>query len=144
LFEVYLTVFGVSFLAATLIPMSSEVVLASLISATNQDIFILWLLATVGNTLGGMINWALGVYCLRWQDRKWFPFKANQHDRAEKWFRRYGTWTLLLAWLPIVGDPLTFAAGILRVSLYVFVVFVSAGRGARYAIVAAATQHFTW
>ena len=144
MFEVYFTVFGISFLAATLIPMSSEVVLASLVSATNQDIFVLWLLATAGNTLGGVVNWALGIYCLRWQERKWFPFKADQLDRAEKWFSRYGTWTLLLAWLPIVGDPLTFAAGVLRVRLYVFVVFVAAGKGARYAIVAVAAQQFTW
>jgi membrane protein YqaA with SNARE-associated domain len=144
LFEVYLTVFGVSFLAATLIPMSSEVVLASLVAATDQDVYALWALATAGNTLGGVVNWTLGLYCLRWQDRKWFPFKIDQLHRAQRWFSRYGTWTLLLAWVPIVGDPLTFAAGVLRVRLPVFVMFVAAGKGARYAMVVAAAQLFTW
>ena len=118
--------------------MSSEVVLGSLIAATDHDIVVLWLLATAGNTLGGIVNWVLGLYCLRWQDRSWFPFRPIQLERAEKWFSRYGTWTLLLAWLPIVGDPLTFAAGVLRVRLLVFVILVAAGKGARYAMVTAA------
>ena len=118
--------------------MSSEAVLGSLIAATDHDIVVLWLLATAGNTLGGIVNWVLGLYCLRWQDRSWFPFRPAQLERAEKWFSRYGTWTLLLAWLPIVGDPLTFAAGVLRVRLLVFVILVAAGKGARYAMVTAA------
>lgn len=142
--EVYFTVFGVSFLAATLIPMSSEVILGSLVAATGSDILALWLLATAGNTLGGVVNWALGLYCLRWQERSWFPFTTDQLDRAERWFSRYGTWTLLLAWLPVVGDPLTFAAGVLRVRLLVFVIFVTAGKGARYVMVVAAAQQLAW
>ena len=140
----FLTVFGTAFLAATLIPMSSEVVLASLVAASGQDVAVLWLLATVGNTLGGVVNWVLGLYCLRWQERRWFPFTPKQLDRAEYWFLRYGTWSLLLAWLPVVGDPLTFAAGVLRVRFLVFITLVAAGKAARYAAVAAASQHFVW
>lgn len=137
-FDAYSTVFAVAFLAATLIPMSSEVVLASLTAATGADVFLLWLLATMGNTLGGGVNWALGMYCLRWKNRRWFPFSPTRLDRAERWFSRYGTWSLLLAWLPIVGDPLTFAAGVLRVRFAVFIALVAAGKAARYTVVAAA------
>tara|TARA_A100001037_G_C15146191_1_gene636437 strand:+ start:2718 stop:3092 length:375 start_codon:yes stop_codon:yes gene_type:complete len=124
--------------------MSSELVLASLTAATGSDVFLLWLLATVGNILGGVVNWALGMYCLRWENERWFPFSSEQLDKAERWFQRYGTWSLMLAWVPIIGDPLTFAAGVLRVRLWVFIVFVTAGKAGRYAMVVAAAQQLTW
>ncbi len=117
--------------------MSSELVLAHLIAATGSDIFLLWLLATAGNTLGGTVNWALGIYCQKWVNKRWFPFSRIQLDKAERWFQRYGTWTLLLAWIPVIGDPLTFAAGVLRVRLWVFILFVTAGKAGRYTIVVA-------
>ena len=117
--------------------MSSELVLAHLIAATGSDIFLLWLLATAGNTLGGTVNWALGIYCQKWVNKRWFPFSRIQLDKAERWFQRYGTWTLLLAWIPVIGDPLTFAAGVLRVRLWVFIMFVTAGKAGRYTIVVA-------
>ena len=133
--ETYLGLFVSAFLAATLLPFSSEVVLASLYAAQQQDIWLLWGVATAGNTLGGLLNWALGRWCLHWQDRRWFPFKADQLSRAQGWFDRYGKWSLLMAWLPIVGDPITFVAGILRVRFGIFIVLVGVGKGARYAVV---------
>jgi len=120
--------------------MSSELVLAHLAAATRSDVFLLWLLATLGNTLGGVANWALGIHCLKWVNKPWFPFSKDQLDKAERWFRRYGTWSLMLAWIPVVGDPLTFAAGVLRVRLWIFIILVTAGKAGRYAIVIAAAQ----
>ncbi len=138
--ETYLGLFVSAFLAATLLPFSSEAVLAVLYAGNQHDAWLLWSLATAGNTLGGLLNWALGRYCLDWQDRRWFPFKEDQLNRAQAWFGRYGQWSLLLAWLPIIGDPITFAAGILRVRLGIFVVLVGIGKGARYGVVILAAQ----
>ncbi len=132
----YFGLFLNAFLAATLIPLSSEAVLAVLSRAEGFDVALLFAVATLGNTLGAMLNWWLGRYCLRWRDRRWFPFDAGQLDRAGARFRRYGLWSLLLAWVPIVGDPLTFAAGVLRVNFWLFVTLVAIGKTARYAVVA--------
>lgn len=122
-------------LAATLLPLSSEVVLAALAATEGRDLVYLVALATAGNTLGAWINWALGRYCLSWRSRRWFPIKPEKLNKATDWFGRYGVWSLLLAWLPVVGDPLTFAAGILKVNVWKFLVLVATGKGARYVAV---------
>ena len=98
-----------------------------------------WLLAaaTVGNTLGAVVNWYLGRFLLRFQTRRWFPFKPHQLHRAQAWFLRYGKWSLLMAWLPVGGDALTFFAGTMRVPLGLFLLLTAAGKGARYAVVIA-------
>ncbi len=124
-----------AFLAATLLPLSSEAVLAALTAGGGRDVAFLVALATAGNTLGAWVNWALGRYCLGWRGRRWFPIKAEHLDKATAWFGRYGLWSLLLAWLPVVGDPLTFAAGVLRVNVWKFLVLVATGKGARYVVV---------
>lgn len=136
----YLGLFASAFLAATLLPMSSEAVLAALTAASGQEVLVLWLVASVGNTLGALVNWVLGRFCLRWQDRRWFPVKPKELDKAGAWFRRYGAWSLLFAWLPVVGDPLTFVGGILRVNVWAFLLLVGAGKAARYAVVILAVQ----
>lgn len=136
----YLGLFATALLAATLIPISSEVVLAALTAAQGFDIWLLVAVATTGNTLGSVINWLLGRYCLHWRDRSWFPIKPVTLERATERFNRYGIWSLLLAWIPIVGDPLTFVAGILGVRFPVFVVLVATGKAARYVAVAALAQ----
>jgi len=130
-----LGLFLTAFVSATLVPMSSEVVLAALIAAQGWDVVLLVAVATVGNTLGAVVNWLLGGFCLRWRDSKWFPISAEKLERGTEWFRRYGVWSLLLAWLPIVGDPITFAAGIARVRLPLFLLLVALGKAARYAVV---------
>lgn len=124
-----------SFLAATLLPFSSEVMLAAAIGAGEHSRLLLIAVATVGNTLGAIVNWWLGRYLLHWQDRRWFPFTRAQLDRASDRFNRYGAWSLLFAWVPVVGDPLTFAAGVLRVPMALFVPLVAAGKIARYGLV---------
>jgi membrane protein YqaA with SNARE-associated domain len=136
----YIGLFLTAFLAATLLPLSSEAVLVALGSADGFDAALLFAVATLGNTLGAVVNWALGRFCLRWADRRWFPFSADQLSRAGERFRKYGLWSLLLAWVPVVGDPLTFAAGVMRVGFLPFVVLVGLGKGARYAAVLAVAQ----
>jgi membrane protein YqaA with SNARE-associated domain len=131
--DVYFSLFLVSFLAATLLPAYSEVVFAGLLAAGHDPLW-LWIWATAGNTLGSALNWAMGRYLLRYQGRRWFPFRGEALDRAQVWFQRYGVWTLLLAWAPIVGDGLTFVAGVMRVRFPVFVVLTGVGKGVRYAV----------
>jgi membrane protein YqaA with SNARE-associated domain len=128
-------VFMSAFLAATILPFSSEIVLTAFYAAGGGEAVTLWLVASAGNVLGALVNWWLGRYLLHWQDRKWFPFKPDQLGRAENWFGRFGQWSLLLAWVPVVGDPLTFIAGLLRVNVWVFLVLVTIGKAGRYAAV---------
>lgn len=132
-----------AFLAATLLPLSSEAVLAALTAGGDRDVVFLVALATAGNTLGAWVNWALGRYCLEWRGRRWFPIKAEHLDKATAWFGRYGLWSLLLAWLPLVGDPLTFAAGVLRVNVWKFLALVATGKAARYVAVVIAVKSVT-
>lgn len=132
--ESYLGLFFVSMAAATLLPAYSEVMFAALLQA-GHDPLALWLVATAGNTLGAAINWVLGRYLLHFQDRRWFPFKADSVRTAQGWFQRYGVWSLLFAWLPVGGDALTFIAGLMRVRFLLFLSLTAIGKGARYAIV---------
>jgi membrane protein YqaA with SNARE-associated domain len=132
----YVSLFVSAFLAATVLPLSSEAVLSALVVGDGFDIWLLIALASIGNTLGAVVNWLLGRYCLRWRDRKWFPVSAAALERASRWFSRYGVFSLLFAWLPVVGDPLTFVAGILRVRFALFLVLVALGKTARYIAVA--------
>jgi membrane protein YqaA with SNARE-associated domain len=135
--EGYLALFVGSFLAATLLPFSSEVMLGSLAASGAFSPALLWLVASAGNVLGAVANWLLGKFFLHWKDRRWFPFRAQQLERAQRAFARYGLWTLLFSWVPVVGDPLTFAAGVLRVPFVVFFVLVAVGKAARYALLMA-------
>jgi membrane protein YqaA with SNARE-associated domain len=131
-----------AFISATLVPMSSEIVLAALIAAKGLDVLLLILVATVGNVLGSVVNWLLGAFCLRWRDSRWFPVSAERLEWGTEWFRRYGVWSLLLAWLPLVGDPITFVAGIARVPLPLFLLLVTIGKAARYAVIGAISRDF--
>lgn len=133
LFGGYLGLFLSAFIAATLLPFYSEAVIVALSGAGGFDAVMLVVVATFGNTLGAVVNWALGRYLLHWQDRRWFPFRPDRLERAGRWFRRYGEWSLLLAWAPVIGDPLTFVAGVMRVRIVPFLALVAAGKGARYA-----------
>lgn len=133
----YFALAASAFLAATLVPMASEGVLAGLLVAKNADALVLWTVATAANTAGSAVNWALGRFCLHWRNRRWFPIRSDRLERAQAWFGRFGLPSLLFAWLPVVGDPLTFAAGVLRVGFMSFLVLVALGKGARYALIVA-------
>jgi membrane protein YqaA with SNARE-associated domain len=130
--EAYFSLFGIAFLAATILPAYSEILFAGLVSQ-GYDPWLLWLFATSGNTLGSALNWVIGRYLLHFQNRRWFPFKQDSLGRAQSWFQKYGVWSLLMAWAPIGGDALTFIAGIMRVNFFLFFVLTAIGKGLRYA-----------
>lgn len=127
----YLLLFGSAFLAATILPFYSEVLLYALLRE-GGDPAKLVLVATLGNTLGAVVNWILGRYLLHYQDRRWFYFSRGQIEKAQRWFQRFGVWTLSLAWMPVGGDALTLIAGIMRVPMGIFLVLVGTGKGLRY------------
>ena len=132
---IYLSLFFISFLAATILPFSSEFTLAGLISTSNYDNLLLLVFASFGNVLGSVFNWGLGFYARNLTIKKWFPFKETQIERSSKWFSKFGKWSLLFAWVPIVGDPLTFVAGLLRVRFFDFIILVAIGKVSRYLII---------
>ena len=132
---IYLSLFFISFLAATVLPFSSELTLAGLISTSNYDNLLLLVVASFGNVLGSVFNWGLGFYARNLTIKRWFPFKETQIERSSKWFSKFGKWSLLFAWVPIVGDPLTFVAGLLRVRFLDFIILVAIGKVSRYLIV---------
>jgi len=127
----YLLLFASAFLAATILPFYSEVVLFSMLRDGGDPVALV-AVATLGNTLGAVVNWALGRYLLHFQDRRWFYFSREQIDKAQRWYQRYGFWSLLFAWLPIGGDALTLIAGIMKVRLPLFLLLVGTGKGLRY------------
>ncbi len=129
---IYSGLFLTALLAATILPAYSEVLFTGLL-LQGHDPLLLWLTASVGNTLGSAVNWALAVYLLRFREHRWFPFREERLGRAQRWFQRYGVWSLLLAWAPIGGDALTFVAGLMRVNFWLFLTLVAIGKAARYA-----------
>jgi membrane protein YqaA with SNARE-associated domain len=129
---IYLSLFAISFLAATILPLSSELMLAGLITTSNYDSLVLLIVASFGNILGSVVNWVLGFYSRNLAIKKWFPFKETQIERSSKWFNKFGRWSLLFAWVPIIGDPLTLAAGLLRVKFIEFIILVTIGKVGRY------------
>ena len=133
------SLFLISFLAATILPAQSELGLAGMVSADLAPVWALIAVASLGNTLGACVNWGLGRFLLRFQERKWFPVSGRQLDKASCWYRKYGKWSLLLSWAPIIGDPLTLVAGVLREPFWVFLALVSLAKTARYLVVAAIT-----
>jgi membrane protein YqaA with SNARE-associated domain len=137
----YAGLFVSAFTSATLLPGSSEAALIALLTIGQGDAGLLAIVATAGNVLGSCVNWVLGRFFSRFRDRRWFPVEERSYERAAAWFRRYGVWSLLLSWLPVVGDPLTAVAGALRVDLLRFLILVSLGKAARYAVIVMA---FNW
>jgi len=130
----YLGLFTSALLAATVLPLSSEAVLTALSVSGDYNTGVLLAVASIGNTLGSLINWVLGRFCLHWQDRKWFPVGPDSLERATTWYNRYGLWSLLLAWVPIIGDPLTLLAGVLKVNIWKFLILVAISKTSRYAV----------
>ena len=132
---IYLSLFIISFLAATILPFSSEFTLAGLIATSSYDNLSLLIVASLGNVLGSVVNWILGFYSRKLSKKKWFPFKDEQIEKSSKWFNKFGRWSLLFAWVPIIGDPLTLAAGLLRVKFIEFLILVTIGKVSRYLVI---------
>ena len=131
----YLFIFLVSFLAATVLPLGSEGLLLYYASDGSSSVAYLWLWASVGNTLGGLTNWFLGLYLVRFEHKTWFPVKASTRQKAERFFNKYGIWSLLFTWLPVVGDGIALISGVLRTSIWYFLPLVFIGKAARYALI---------
>ncbi len=134
---VYLGLFLLALGAATLLPLQSEAGLVALLLTDDYNVAALLLVAIAGNTLGSTINWWLGRELVRFQQRRWFPASPAQLLWAQGWYHRYGRWTLLLSWLPVVGDPLTLVAGVMREPLSRFLLLVLFAKSARYGVLTA-------
>ena len=128
----YLQLLIISFLAATILPLSSELVLSTMLLTDSFDKYLLLVVASFGNIFGSSVNWYLGKKILIFKDRKWFPVNEKQIAKSEMYFKKYGIWSLLLAWVPIIGDPLTVIAGVLRVNFFTFLLLVSISKTSRY------------
>ncbi len=125
-----------AFGAATLLVLPSEAVLIAQIKAGLAPTWALLIAATIGNVGGSAFNWWLGIHARRFEGRRWFPFSPSTIEAASTRFQRWGVWSLLFAWVPVVGDPLTFIAGVLRMPFALFLPLVTLGKGARYAVLA--------
>ncbi len=137
----YLGLFAAAFGAASLLPMQSEPLLVALLLLAEQPAWALVLVASIGNTLGSCLNWLLGRWVEHYRDRRWFPVPPAMLTRAEGWYHRWGRWSLLLSWAPIIGDPLTVIAGVLRERFLVFLILVAIAKTGRYLVLAAVTLH---
>ena len=138
---IYAGLFLSAFASATLLPGSSEAALLALLASRQGDPWLLVVAATLGNVLGSLVNWGLGRFLFHLRDHPRFPVSPGSYNQAIDRFRRYGIWLLLLSWVPIVGDPLTLVAGVLRVRLLTFIVLVSIGKAGRYMAILSA---FAW
>ena len=126
--SVYAGLFLAALLAATVLPMQSEALLVGLL-----------LTASLGNVLGAVLNWLLGRGLERFRDRRWFPVSAARLEQARAWYHRWGRWSLLLSWAPVIGDPLTVAAGVLREPFWTFLLIAGGAKVLRYLALTAVT-----
>lgn len=122
--------------------MQSEAVLAGLLLTGDYPLAVLIGVASTGNVLGSTVNWLLGRGVEHFGDRCRFPVGLGTLDRAGRWYRRYGQWSLLLSWMPVIGDPLTIAAGIMREPLARFLILVSIANIGCYLAVAANSMNW--
>jgi membrane protein YqaA with SNARE-associated domain len=135
--SIYAGLFAVALIAATIFPLQSEALLVGLLLAGGHPAWLLVAVASVGNVIGSTINWWLGRSIERFRERRWFPIKPVALDRAARWYHRYGRWTLLLSWTPVIGDPLTMIAGVMREPLASFLIIVAIAKTGRYVAIAA-------
>lgn len=134
-FGLFLAAFG----AASILPMQSEAVLVAMLLSGQYVATTLLTVATLGNVLGSVVNWLLGRSLEQFRHKRWFPVSAGKLDKARQFYLRYGRWSLLLSWVPIIGDPLTVIAGVMREPLWRFLLIVTVAKGARYLVLTAVT-----
>lgn len=135
----YAGLFLSALIAATVFPAQSEILLASLLLSGDLSTLGLLTVASLGNVLGSVVNYALGRLSDRFVGNRWFPANAHTLARARVWFGKYGRWSLLLSWMPVLGDPITVAAGVLREPLWSFLILVTIAKVGRYLILATVT-----
>ncbi|AXY59186.1 YqaA family protein [Acinetobacter sp. WCHAc010052] len=131
----YLLLFLSAFGAATLLPLQSEAVLAGLLMEGKSSVVLLLLAASLGNIMGSCVNWWLGYKIEHYKNKKWFPVSENQLQRAQLTYAKYGYWSLLLSWLPVIGDPITLIAGLMRENFLRFLFIVSVAKTGRYLVI---------
>lgn len=123
-----------SLLAATIIPAQSETALVAINLSGNFSSLLLLFVATTGNVLGSLINWLLGFYITKYENKKWFPVNKNDIAKYSQKYQKWGYWSLLLAWVPIIGDPITVIAGIFRANIWLFLLLVTISKLSRYLV----------
>lgn len=128
LFLLFLAAFG----AATLLPLQSEAVLVGFLIDGHYDVVTLIAVASLGNILGSCVNWWLGLKIEHYKNKKWFPVSENKMQKAQKLYQQYGFWSLLFSWVPIIGDPITLIAGLLKENFARFLLMVSLAKVGRY------------
>ncbi len=130
-----LSLFLLSLCASTLIPLGSEWLLVTLLLGGSDPLSAVGV-ASLGNSLGAVTSYLIGLGGSRWLIEKLLRIGLQQQQRAQNWFAHYGSWALLFSWLPIVGDPLCLVAGMLRHRFGNFILLVAIGKTARYTLVA--------
>ncbi|WP_455230415.1 YqaA family protein [Geopseudomonas aromaticivorans] len=131
----FLSAFG----AATLLPLQSEAVLVGLLLQAEYSVAALLVIATLGNVLGSAVNWWLGTYIEHWRHRRWFPVSPEKLAKAQAGYHRYGRWSLLLSWVPVIGDPLTVMAGVMKEPFWSFLAIVTVAKAGRYLVLTGLT-----
>jgi len=131
----YASLFFMSFLASTLLPLGSEWLLVMMLAAGYDPLPVV-VVATVGNYLGGVVTYLIGIAGGRWLIEKVLRVSAHQQERARQQYTRFGVYSLLFSWLPVIGDPLCLVAGMLRVNFGLFTLLVASGKLVRYVITA--------
>lgn len=129
---VYLILFISAFGAATLLPLQSEAVLLGLFAESSHSVFALIVVASIANVLGSCVNWWLGLKIEKYKNKKWFPMSEKKMIQAQNIYQKYGSWSLLLSWMPIIGDPITLIAGLLKEKFVRFLLIVSIAKTGRY------------
>lgn len=130
--------FATAFLAATLLPAQSEALLAALLVAGHHPPALLLATATAGNVLGALVTWAIGRFLADHAGARWFPASPERLEQAAGWYRRWGPFSLLLSWAPVIGDALVLASGLMRAPLWQVAVLVTLAKAGRYLVLAAA------
>jgi membrane protein YqaA with SNARE-associated domain len=136
-------IFLSAFLSATILPGQSEAALVALLVAKSHSVVLLLAAASLGNILGSVANWLLGRGIERFRGRRFFPVSDDALRRAEGHYARWGYWSLLLSFAPVIGDPLTMIAGVLREPFWRFLVLVSISKIGRYLVLAWLTLWWT-
>nr|WP_225780312.1 YqaA family protein [Pseudomonas sp. Marseille-Q3773] len=130
----YLGLFLAAFAAATLLPMQSEAALVAMLVSGHYLPVLLVVVATAGNVLGSVANWVLGRGIEHFRHKRWFPVSEAKLEKAQVMYQRYGYWSLLLSWVPLIGDPITLVAGVMREPFWRFLLLVILAKGGRYLV----------
>ena len=128
----YFLLFVSAFGAATLLPLQSEAVLLGLLYEGSYAPIWLISIASLGNILGSCVNWYLGLKIEHYKDKKWFPVSGRRLEQAQQIYHKYGFYSLLLSWTPVIGDPITLIAGLMKENFWRFLLIVTIAKGGRY------------